>query len=785
MRNLTKRIKMLQKNSIKSQTDEWYLIRDKKISGTNVSSIIGIDNYKNKEQLLNDKIYGLNIIDNKFTKHGNMFEDIAISILEEKLDIKIEEVGFKTSEKYDFLGATPDGITIIGNELCLVEIKCPLTRKISGVPSFNYYTQMQTQLEVFEINKCLFFECNLKEITKNDYMNLLEKEHNFVIGYNEKKNIYWKLIESSLNVIEKDNEFIKTYIEDIKTFNYHLQNELPLKRRRIIYQDFNTKKHMKNYLMNNKFDTWMDIHGKKYYSEYYDDNVFSREILTKSIEKKRIFLDMIKNISYNNNLKIAIIPLYNKKHEYLIDLTKKYMNLNYDIIINPHFYDYKLNLYSNPTLIVNNKKLKTVFGIDNNKNNGYTLFNKTVKNIKFINNGENLSNDLVHKNLKMNNNFDNYVFNQCQKIVNNTSYLIGEKWNYKHEGKKIVSETNNDFKKLGLIKLESNRNFKKDLIKYNSWIEKIKKDDNKYVVLHDNSYIPYISSSEQSNWIRFKKQILKNRNDVSLIYKIGNVTKNILNKMGIYSWKDPKFLKMLNSELLKIPETDQTIIKNIIKLNNTDAQNLIYPETKNKEIENDLKKNEIEIFCDFETLNNFLGNENMIYLIGMTIKYPDGKIDYEHFLANDNTNECEKEIVDEFIDRINEIEEQYNMDAIIYCWSKAEDNFIKNFNKKNNTNYYIAFTDLLEILKKNKILVKNNIYGFGLKNYVEAMYEHKMIDKNYKDGDCDSGDKSIINAIRYYNDQDEKSLNDLIKYNEIDCTVMYKILNFLRNYYKI
>lgn len=784
MRQLIKKIKVLQKKSIKPHTDEWYNIRDKKISATNISSIIDVNNYKTREQLLNDKIYGLNIIDNKFTKHGNMFEDIAIKILEDKLDINVREVGFKTSDKYDFLGATPDGITIIGNELFLVEIKCPLSRKISGIPSFNYYCQMQTQLEVYEVKKCLFFECNLKEITKKEYQKLEEKETKLLYGYDKTKNIYWKLLESSLNIVEKDEEFINRYLDDLKQFNYHLQNELPLKRRRIQYDRINTKKYIKNYISNNKFDTWMDLHGSKYYNEYYDNNVFSKEILKKSIEKKKIFIDIIKNKCYNSNLKLVVIPSYYKKNDYLLDMTKKYMDLKYDVIINPHFYDYNLNLYSNPTIIVKNNKLNNLFGLTNNKNKGYTIFNKIVKNIKFINNGENLSNNSTYQYIKVNNNYDNYVLNKNQDILNYTSYIIGEKWNYINEGKKITSETPNDFSKLGIIKYESSRNFKKEIVKYNNWMNNIEKDDNKYIIMDSNKYTPYISSSEHSNWIRFKKQILKNRNDVSLMYSIGKVLKQKLNTMGVQSWKDQKFKQIINSDILKISEKDKQIINNILTLNNSENK-LIYPMKKNKSIENDLKRNELEIYCDFETLNNFLGNENLIYLIGMTIKYPNNEIKYEYFLAEKNKNSCEKYIVDKFIDRINEIEEIYDMDAIIYCWSKAENVFINHFNKKNNLKYNIQFTDLLEILKNNSILIKNNIYGFGLKNYVESMYEHKMINKNYKDGDCDSGDKSIINALKYYNDNDEKSLNDLIKYNEIDCTVMYKILEYIRNYYNI
>jgi len=779
MNYLKNKINSLQKQCIKSNTLEWFKIREKKISGTNISTIINIDNYKNANQLLNDKIHGLNKIDNIFTRHGNKFENIAINILEKKLNINIQEIGFKLSDKYNFLGATPDGITIFNNEICLVEIKCPLTRKISGIPSFNYYTQIQTQLEVFNLDKCLFFECNLKEITKDDFLT-----KKYISGYDKDKNIYWKLEESSLNIIKKDISFMNYYINDIKKFYNHLQYKKPIKNV-FSNNNFYTKKYIKNYMINNKCDVWLDLYGKKYYNEYYENNLFSNEILSKSIEKKRIFYDIIKNIAYQKNLKIVTIPSYNCKNDYLLKLTNSYMEQNYDIIINPHFYDSNMNIFSNPTLIVNNNSLHDVFNISNNNNSGYTLFNKVIKNIKFINNGSILSNDLIHSYYKTCNNVDNYVLNQNQKYNNNKSYIIGEKWNYLDNNTKIISSESNDFSKIGVVTLNSYRDLKKNLLKYINWINDIKKKDDKYIIINDKTYSPFLSTNEQSNWNKLKKNILKNQNDVIMMYGIGNILKKKINNLGIISWNDPKFYKLINySNILNLSSKNINIINNILKLN-LNSNDLIYPPNKTYNIEKDLQKKPLEIFCDFETINDFLGNENIIYLIGMTIKFPDNSIKYEYFFADNNTNECEKIIIDDFIDRINELEEKYDTDSIIYCWSKAENNFIKKFNKKNNFNYHVQFTDLLEILKNNSILVKNNIYGFGLKNYVEAMYDHKMIKKNYKDGDCDSGDKSIINAIKYYNDNDNKCYNDLIKYNEIDCTVMYEILTFFRNFYNI
>jgi uncharacterized protein YprB with RNaseH-like and TPR domain len=72
--------------------------------------------------------------------------------------------------------------------------------------------------------------------------------------------------------------------------------------------------------------------------------------------------------------------------------------------------------------------------------------------------------------------------------------------------------------------------------------------------------------------------------------------------------------------------------------------------------------------------------------------------------------------------------------------------------------------------------------GFSIKDYVKHMHHHGLITRNYK-LDCNSGDKSIISAIKYYEDNDTKELEDLIKYNEVDCAVMHEIISAFRNKY--
>ena len=73
------------------------------------------------------------------------------------------------------IGASPDGIVCdINSEKYgyMVEIKNVYNREIDGIPSEEYWIQIQTQLEVARLQKCDFVETRIKEYTnKEEYEN--------------------------------------------------------------------------------------------------------------------------------------------------------------------------------------------------------------------------------------------------------------------------------------------------------------------------------------------------------------------------------------------------------------------------------------------------------------------------------------------------------------------------------------------------------------------------------------------------------------------------------------
>lgn len=73
-------------------------------------------------------------------EHGNLYEPVAKTLLEEKMRLKIEKCGLFIHPKHPYLAASPDGTIKNGNHL--VEVKCP-----SSLPLKKSLTQGSKFLE--------------------------------------------------------------------------------------------------------------------------------------------------------------------------------------------------------------------------------------------------------------------------------------------------------------------------------------------------------------------------------------------------------------------------------------------------------------------------------------------------------------------------------------------------------------------------------------------------------------------------------------------------------------
>ncbi len=100
---------------------------------------------------------------------GVRYEPVVKQILEDTLGAKIQELGRIRHRNDPKVAASPDGLItecskapeLVGS---LVEIKCPPTRVINDKIPFEYWCQMQLQMEVCDRPSCEFVEVKFKEL---------------------------------------------------------------------------------------------------------------------------------------------------------------------------------------------------------------------------------------------------------------------------------------------------------------------------------------------------------------------------------------------------------------------------------------------------------------------------------------------------------------------------------------------------------------------------------------------------------------------------------------------
>ncbi len=102
---------------------------------------------------------------------GVRYEPVVKEYLQKELGIVITDLGRIRHKTISRLAASPDGLITEGPaELVgrLVEIKCPPTRKITEEVPFDYWAQMQIQMEVCDRPACEYVEVKFEELEANN-----------------------------------------------------------------------------------------------------------------------------------------------------------------------------------------------------------------------------------------------------------------------------------------------------------------------------------------------------------------------------------------------------------------------------------------------------------------------------------------------------------------------------------------------------------------------------------------------------------------------------------------
>ena len=395
--------------------------------------------------------------------------------------------------------------------------------------------------------------------------------------------------------------------------------------------------------------------------------------------------------------------------------------------------------------------------------------------------------------------------NKVQGIQINKAYIWGKKYNWESKGLKY--ETSEFLKKLGVINYDSiDSEYIAKSKKAVEWIQTLKNEGSNWTLLPlpcRKELFPNMKNEKDGEFKKIKQELSETINEITGVIYCGVKNREHAHLHQVFNWTDPK----CNSKTLGFKENSKqaNIVDSVLDINKQNID-IIRPSIINWDRENWKKSNSqiMDFYLDFETFNSNFGsiikdgiisydNNQFIFMIG--IGYDNnGKWEYKCFVMNEKNEDSEFKMFQEFYNWLNSILKQQNKkQAKFYHWTAAEPSFYSNFkrrhskNRLNDSNY--IFYDLNKVFVSEPIVVKDAL-DYKLKTIAKALNKYDMIESCWNSSNpCSNGLHAMVLANKLYecvknktidNIVDDPVMKQIVKYNEIDCKVMWEIHNLIR-----
>lgn len=393
------------------------------------------------------------------------------------------------------------------------------------------------------------------------------------------------------------------------------------------------------------------------------------------------------------------------------------------------------------------------------------------------------------------------ILGEIQGYTPSEAYIMAKAW--KVDSKNNANSGYNCFDILGVIDYDGFDNQYVQLVSNSiDWIKDLKKHGSNWSPLNPlrQEMYPNLSNKLDAPWTEIKNAVGSTINEISEVWCVGHANRVQAHSQGIYSWKDP----MCDSVTLGITgESKPDTIDAILEVNRSKKHTILPQKIKNNMC-NWQKSSPVDFYVDFETLNacflercsdiqNSSTEPDMIFMIGVGYIVND-QWHSTQFVAKSATLSEEKFIVNEFVNFINSISIKFTeFVPRLFHWSQAEPtNFYHAMNRHNmkweQWLSSIVWVDMYDVFVREPIVVKGAL-NFRLKSIGKAMHKLGYIETTWENNGVNDGLQAMMSAIKLYkqklNDESydvtqDKTMLNIIKYNENDCKIMWEIVQCLR-----
>jgi predicted RecB family nuclease len=376
----------------------------------------------------------------------------------------------------------------------------------------------------------------------------------------------------------------------------------------------------------------------------------------------------------------------------------------------------------------------------------------------------------------------NAALGSLQGYVPSTAYILAKSWKTDYE------QGHNCFDLLGQIDFE---NFDKEYLYKTEdaikWVRNVRLNGMDWDSHnpHIPELYPNMSNTHDGPYKKIKMELAEKLKELTQIYMVGYKNRRIAHAKKIYSWDHPqcssknlgingKKISLIVDQIIKINRSQNEIIKPDIIKNNTGS----WQTKTNNDFYIDIETIAQNLYDQEINLSNGYSGQ-LIFLVGIGFE-EDGQWCYKYFISEQIDEYGEFSVIGQMFDFI----KSKTSYPKFFHWSHLEKSTLDKINQKHNNLWgdiieNITWVDMCRVFIEEPIVIKG-AKKFNLKEIANAMESHRMINSKWDNNGPDNGFSAMISAINNYKNK-LQDMSSIIRYNEIDCKVVWEIVSYLRN----
>jgi hypothetical protein len=332
-----------------------------------------------------------------------------------------------------------------------------------------------------------------------------------------------------------------------------------------------------------------------------------------------------------------------------------------------------------------------------------------------------------------------------------------------------------------------------------AWLRRVRREGSGWDVLPKPSVPelwPNMKEHDSAPWASAKREIAHKLEDLTLLWRVGPENRSRGHREGVFRWTDAR----TTAEILGLAGKRGQVLDALLQANRSPDGPLVRPARVRADGESWRAPASVECYVDFETVTDVnetfarmpeRGGQPLIFQVGCGRMTPGGWV-FRQFTASTLTLAAEREMLDAWCSHVEELARESGVEVSavrLVHWSPAETSTFESAYNSARARHpeaawpTFAWYDLLTRVVAAEPITVRGCFGFGLKEVASALYRHGLIALSWGQGPGD-GLGAMAGALRLgARDlrEDPVFLEQVSKYNEADCRIMFEVLQYIRS----